>query len=93
MTPVLDNVIIHPSDPEKITPGGILIPDAAQEKPKTGLVLAVGPGRHDEGGHLIAPQVKVGDKVLFCKNLGTDLAVNGVQIIIIKEDAILGVIE
>jgi chaperonin GroES len=93
MTPVLDNVIIHPSDSEKITPGGILIPDAAQEKPKTGLVLGVGPGRYDENGNRVPMQVKIGDKVLYCKNLGTDLTINEVKIIIIREDAILGVIE
>jgi chaperonin GroES len=80
-------------DAEDKTPGGIIIPDTAKEKPTEGEVIAVGPGGRDESGKLIPIDIKKGDRVLFGKWSGTDVKIDGVEYLIMKESDIMGVIE
>jgi chaperonin GroES len=75
------------------TAGGIIIPDTAQEKPQEGEVVAVGPGGRDEKGDRITPEVKVGDRILFGKWSGTEVKVDGQELLIMKESDIMGVLE
>ena len=77
---------------EQKTRGGIIIPDTAKEKPMQGEVLAVGPGARDEKGELVAPDVKPGDRVLFGKWSGTEVKIEGQELLIMKESDIMGVI-
>jgi chaperonin GroES len=79
-------------DAEAKTKGGIIIPDTAKEKPQEGKIVAVGPGGRDEAGHLIKPDVKVGDRVLFGKWSGTEVKLDGDDLLIMKESDIMGVI-
>jgi len=78
---------------ESTTTGGILIPDNVGDKSQIGQVLKVGPGKPDEKGHLRAPDIKVGDRVLFGKYAGTEIKLNGQDILVIREQDIMGVIE
>ena len=80
-------------DAEAKTAGGIIIPDTAKEKPQEGRVVAIGPGGRDEAGKLIPIDVKVGDRVLFGKWSGTEVKIDGVEYLIMKESDIMGVIE
>ncbi len=92
--PLADRVIIKPSDAaESTTPGGIIIPDTAKEKPQEGEIVAVGPGRTDENGKAISMNVKVGDKVLYSKYGGTELKYEGDDYLIMGEDQILAIIQ
>jgi chaperonin GroES len=91
--PLHDRVLVRRVEAEEKTPGGILIPDTAKEKPIEGEVLAVGPGARDETGRIIPLDVKVGDRVLFGKWAGTDVLISGEERLILKESDILGVIE
>ncbi len=91
--PLHDRVVIKRIDAESTTTGGIIIPDTAKEKPQTGEVTAVGPGARDEAGNLIPVVLKVGDKVLFGKWSGTEVKLDGVELLIMKESDILGVLE
>jgi chaperonin GroES len=91
--PLHDRVLIRRIESEEKTPGGIIIPDTAKEKPVEGEVLAVGPGARDEMGRLVQPDVKIGDRVLFGKWAGTDVLIDGEERLILKESDILGVIE
>jgi chaperonin GroES len=91
--PLHDRVLVKRIEAEEKTPGGILIPDTAKEKPVEGEVLAVGPGARDETGRIIPLDVKVGDRVLFGKWAGTDVLIEGEERLILKEADILGVIE
>ena len=79
-------------DAEEKTSGGIIIPDTAKEKPSQGEVLAVGPGARDESGKLVALDVKVGDRVLFGKWSGTEVKLDGEELLIMKESDIMGVL-
>jgi chaperonin GroES len=90
--PLHDRVVVRRIDPEEKTKGGIIIPDTAKEKPQEGEVVAVGPGGRDEAGHLIKPDVKEGDRVLFGKWSGTEVKLNGEELLIMKESDIMGVI-
>ncbi|HEY2228729.1 MAG TPA: co-chaperone GroES [Xanthobacteraceae bacterium] len=90
--PLHDRVAVTRIDAEEKTPGGIIIPDTAKEKPHEGLVVAVGPGGRDETGKLIPPDVNVGDRVLFGKWSGTEVRIDGVEYLIMKEGDILGVL-
>jgi chaperonin GroES len=90
--PLHDRVVVRRVDSETKTSGGIIIPDTAAEKPQQGEVLAVGPGTRDEAGKLVALDVKVGDKVLFGKWSGTEVKIDGTDVLILKESDILGVI-
>jgi chaperonin GroES len=91
--PLHDRVVIKRIDAESTTTGGIIIPDTAKEKPQTGEVTAVGPGGRDEAGKLIPVDLKVGDKVLFGKWSGTEVKLNEVELLIMKESDIMGVLE
>ena len=91
--PLHDRVIVKRLEEERKTASGIVIPDAAAEKPDQGQILAVGPGKRDENGKPVGMDVKVGDRVLFGKYAGTEIKVDGVEHIIIREDEILGIIE
>jgi len=91
--PLHYHVIVSRLESEEKTPGGIIIPDTAKEKPQEGKVLAVGPGRLDKEGNRITPEVKEGDKVLFTKWGGTEVKIDGRELMIMKEDDILAVLE
>jgi chaperonin GroES len=86
-------VVVRRVDEEERTPGGILIPDTAKEKPMQGEVLAVGPGARDESGKRIVPDVKVGDTILFGKWSGTEVKIDGDELLIMKESDIMGIVE
>src|ERR1700694_3178727 len=91
--PLHDRVVVTRIDAENKTAGGIIIPDTAKEKPTEGEVIAVGPGGRDESGKLIPIDVKKGDRVLFGKWSGTEVKIDGVEYLIMKESDIMGVIE
>ena len=91
--PLHDRVVVRRVDAEEKTAGGIIIPDTAKEKPQEGEVIAVGPGARDETGKLIPPDVKAGDRVLFGKWSGTEVKIDGEDLLVMKESDILGVIE
>ena len=91
--PLGDRVLVKRVEEEAKTKGGIIIPDTAKEKPQEGEVLAVGPGARDESGKRIDPDVKVGDRILFGKWSGTEVKIDGEDLLIMKESDIMGVIE
>jgi chaperonin GroES len=91
--PLHDRVVVKRIDPEEKTRGGIIIPDTAKEKPQEGEVVAVGPGARDEAGKLIALDLKPGDRVLFGKWSGTEVKLDGADLLIMKESDIMGVVE
>jgi chaperonin GroES len=91
--PLHDRVVVTRIDAEEKTTGGIIIPDTAKEKPTEGEVIAVGPGGRDESGKLIPIDLKKGDQVLFGKWSGTEVKIDGVEYLIMKESDIMGVIE
>ena len=90
--PLHDRVVVKRIDAEEKTKGGIIIPDSAQEKPSEGEVIAVGPGGRDDAGKLIPIDIKVGDRVLFGKWSGTEVKLDGEDLIIMKESDILGIV-
>jgi chaperonin GroES len=90
--PLNDYVLVSNIVAEEKTSGGIIIPDAAKEKPQEGKVVAVGPGRKDRSGNRIAMEVKAGDKVMFGKYAGTEIKIDGVDHVIMKEDEVFCVI-
>jgi chaperonin GroES len=90
--PLHDRVIVKRLDNERKTASGIVIPENAAEKPDQGEVVAVGPGKRDDSGKLIAPDVKVGDKVLFGKYSGQTVKVEGEELLVMREEDIMGVI-
>jgi chaperonin GroES len=85
-------VVVKRIDAEEKSKGGIIIPDTAKEKPSQGEVIAVGPGGRDEAGKIIKPDVKAGDRVLFGKWSGTEVKLDGEELLIMKESDIMGVI-
>ena len=91
--PLHDRVVVRRLDSEEKTKGGIIIPDTAKEKPSEGVIVSVGPGARDDSGKIIAPDVKTGDRVLFGKWSGTEVKLNGEDLLIMKESDIMGVIE
>ena len=91
--PLHDRVVVKRIEAEEKTAGGIIIPDTAKEKPQQGEIVSVGPGGRDESGKLIPIDVKPGDRVLFGKWSGTEVKIDGVEYLIIKESDIMGVIE
>ena len=90
--PLHDRVVLERIDAEEKTAGGIIIPDTAKEKPQQGKVVAVGPGGRDEAGKLIPIDVKTGDRVLFGKWSGTEVKIDGIEYLIMKESDIMGVL-
>ncbi len=91
--PLHDRVVVRRIDEDEKTPGGIIIPDTAKEKPMQGQVVAVGPGARDDDGERIEPDVKPGDTVLFGKWSGTEVKIDGEELLIMKESDIMGIIE
>jgi chaperonin GroES len=91
--PLHDRVVIRRIEAEEKTKGGIIIPDTAKEKPQEGKVIAVGSGARDESGKLIPLDLKAGDRVLFGKWSGTEVKIDGQDLLIMKESDIMGVIE
>lgn len=90
--PLHDRVVVRRLDGEEKTKGGIIIPDTAKEKPQEGEVIAVGPGARDDAGKLVALDVKKGDRVLFGKWSGTEVKIDGQDLLIMKESDIMGVV-
>src|SRR5262245_40065807 len=91
--PLHDRVVVRRIEEDERTKGGIIIPDTAKEKPQQGEIVAVGPGARDEKGTLVALDVKPGDRVLFGKWSGTEVKIDGEELLIMKESDILGVLE
>ena len=91
--PLHDRVIVKRLEAERTTASGIVRPDTAGEKPDQGEVLAVGPGKRDTNGQLIAPDVKVGDRVLFGKYAGQTVKVDGNEVLVMREEDIMGVLQ
>ena len=91
--PLHDRVVVKRVAEEEKTKGGIIIPDTAKEKPMEGEIVAVGPGGRDEAGKLIPIDLKVGDRVLFGKWSGTEVKIDGVDLLIMKESDIMGVLD
>ena len=91
--PLHDRVVVERVTAEEKTAGGIIIPDTAKEKPQQGKIIAVGPGGRDENGKLIPMDVKAGDQVLFGKWSGTEVKIDGQDLLIMKESDIMGVID
>ena len=90
--PLHDRVVVTRIDAEAKTAGGIIIPDTAQEKPQQGEIIAVGPGGRDESGKLLPIDIKTGDKVLFGKWSGTEIKLDGEELLIMKESDVMGVL-
>jgi chaperonin GroES len=91
--PLHDRVVVRRITPAEKTVGGIIIPDTVQEKPQEGEVLAVGPGARNEQGQIVALDVKSGDRVLFGKWSGTEVKIDGEDLLIMKESDLLGIVE
>jgi chaperonin GroES len=91
--PLHDRVVVRRVEADEKTAGGIIIPDTAKEKPQQGEVLAVGPGMRDESGKLVPLDLKAGDRILFGKWSGTEVKIDGEDLLIMKEDDIMGVVE
>ena len=91
--PLHDRVVVRRVESEEKTAGGIIIPDTVKEKPQEGEIIAVGPGARDESGKLIPLDVKVGDRILFGKWSGTEVKIDGEDLLIMKESDVMGVIE
>jgi chaperonin GroES len=91
--PLHDRVVVERVSAEEKSAGGIIIPDTVQEKPQQGKIIAVGPGGRDENGKLIPVDLQVGDRVLFGKWSGTEVVLDGKELLIMKESDIMGVIE
>jgi chaperonin GroES len=91
--PLHDRILIRRIEAEEKTAGGIIIPDTAKEKPQEGEVVAVGPGARDESGKLVPLDVKVGDRLLFGKWSGTEIVLEGEELLIMKESDVMGIVE
>ena len=91
--PLHDRVVVRRIEENTKTAGGIIIPDTAKEKPSQGEIIAVGPGARDERGQVVALSVKAGDRVLFGKWSGTEVKIDGEDLLIMKESDILGILE
>ncbi|CDN57877.1 Protein Cpn10 (plasmid) [Neorhizobium galegae bv. officinalis bv. officinalis str. HAMBI 1141] len=91
--PLHDRILVRRVESEEKTKGGIIIPDTAKEKPQEGEVIAVGPGARNDAGQVQALDVKVGDRILFGKWSGTEIKINGEDLLIMKESDVMGIIE
>ena len=91
--PLHDRVVVRRVESQARTAGGIIIPDTAKEKPQEGEIIAVGPGARDESGKLVPLDVKTGDRILFGKWSGTEVKLDGEEVLIMKESDIMGIIE
>jgi chaperonin GroES len=93
LKPLGDRIVVKAIEAETTSRGGIVLPDSAKERPQTGEVLAIGPGRTLDNGTTVALEVKVGDKVVYSKYGGTEIKVGGEEVIILRQDDILGIVE
>jgi len=93
LRPLHDRILVERIESEEKTAGGIILPDSAKEKPQQGKVIAAGAGKKAEDGKLIPMDVKVGDKILFGKYSGSEVKIDGVEYLIMREDDVLGVLE
>jgi chaperonin GroES len=91
--PLHDRVLVRRVEQEEKTKGGIIIPETAKEKPQEGEIIAAGPGARDDSGNMIALDVKAGDRVLFGKWSGTEVKIDGEDLLIMKESDLLGILE
>ena len=91
--PLQDRILVERVESEEKTAGGIILPDSAKEKPQQGKIVAVGPGKRDESGKIIPPEVKVGDRILFGKYTGTEIKIDAIDYIIMREEEVFGLIE
>jgi chaperonin GroES len=91
LKPLADRIIVRPSKADEVTKGGIIVPDTAKEKPVWGEVIAAGPGRISDEGKLIAPQIKIGDKVLYGKYSGTEVTVDSEELLIMRESDVFAI--
>ncbi len=91
--PLHDRILVRRVESEEKTKGGIIIPDTAKEKPQEGEVIAVGPGARNEAGQIQALDVKAGDRILFGKWSGTEIKINGEDLLVMKESDVMGIIE
>lgn len=92
LKPLADRLVVKPLEQEEMTPSGIVLPETAKEKPQKGEVLAVGPGSRSDSGERLALDVAVGDQVLFAKYGGTEIKIDGVKYLILRESDILAVL-
>jgi chaperonin GroES len=93
LKPLGDRLVVKPLEEEEVTPGGIVLPETAKEKPQKGEVLAVGPGTRDDEGKRVAMDVSVGDKVLYAKYGGTEIKMESEKLLILRESDILALLE
>ena len=93
LKPLADRLVVEPVEQEEVTAGGIILPEAAKEKPQQGKVIAAGPGRTDEDGKRVAMEVKVGDRVLYAKYSGTEIKLDSKKVLILRESDILAIVE
>ena len=93
LKPLADRLVVEPLEQEDVTAGGVFLPETAKEKPQQGKIVAAGPGRVDENGQRVTPEVKVGDRVLYAKYSGTEIKMDGKKWLILKESDILAVVE
>jgi chaperonin GroES len=93
MKPLGSRVVVEPLEQDEITPGGIVLPETAKEKPQKGTVLSVGPGDRDENGKRIPMDVSVGETVLFAKYAGTEIKIDGKKLLILRESDLLAIVE
>lgn len=93
LKPLGDRIVVKALDAETTTAGGLVLPDTAKEKPQTAEVIAVGPGKTLDNGTLVPVEVKVGDKVVYGKYSGTEIKVAGEDVIILRQDDVLGIVE
>ena len=92
LKPLADRVIVKPAEALEVSKGGIILPDTAKEKPIEGTIVAVGPGKINEEGKTVKPEVKVGDKVLYGKYSGTEVTVDGEEYLIMRESDIFAIV-
>ncbi|MBM4417259.1 MAG: co-chaperone GroES [Chloroflexi bacterium] len=90
--PLADRLVIRANEREEITISGIVLPDTAKEKPQEGTILAIGPGRLNDKGERVKPEVKVGDVVLYAKYAGTEIKIDGEDLLILKETDVLAIV-
>lgn len=90
--PIADRVLVKPLETEEKSKGGVIIPDTAKEKPQMGEVLAVGPGKVQDNGQRLAPEVKKGDKILYTSYAGTEVKIDGEKLLLMRESDILAVV-
>jgi chaperonin GroES len=91
--PLNDRILVIRVDEDQKSPGGIIIPDTAKEKPQEGKIVAAGPGKLDENGKRVPLEVRKGDRILFSKYAGTEIKIDGVEHLFMKEDDVLGVLD